>query len=93
MLTSLQREVLRLRLRSRLEELTHGPQRDRVEHALTRVDSAEFGTCVDCRLPIGWSSLAAAPEALLCARCANERERLHAKPSTGLALDARIGRQ
>jgi len=47
---------------------------ERVEQALIRLDSGNFGTCVDCGEGIAERRLQALPFALRCTACEQERE-------------------
>lgn len=47
----------------------------RVAAALRRIDSGEFGDCVDCGEPIACARLQVDPAASLCVACAEKRER------------------
>jgi DnaK suppressor protein len=46
-----------------------------IDAALARLDSGEYGVCVDCETEIDPKRLEALPFALLCAECATRRER------------------
>ncbi len=46
-----------------------------IDAALARMDSGEYGVCVDCGTDIDPKRLAALPFALLCTDCAARRER------------------
>jgi len=43
---------------------------DRITQALARLDTGAYGTCVDCRGPIGEGRLQAVPYAERCIECA-----------------------
>lgn len=45
----------------------------KLEYALARVDSPEFGICQICEESIPYKRLSALPEATICVECANER--------------------
>jgi DnaK suppressor protein len=45
------------------------------EHALTRMESGEFGSCASCGQPIGKARLQAFPRATLCVTCKQREER------------------
>ena len=45
-----------------------------VEMALRRIDSGEFGLCLECEDDVGYARLSARPEALLCVNCQEQRE-------------------
>ena len=45
-----------------------------VETALRRIESGEFGLCLECEDDIGYARLTARPEALLCVNCQQKRE-------------------
>ncbi|CAE11100.1 TraR/DksA family transcriptional regulator [Wolinella succinogenes] len=45
----------------------------KLEYALTRIDSPDFGICQICDEPIPYKRLFALPEATICVDCANER--------------------
>lgn len=57
--------------------LTDGERREvaRIDAAIARVDAGEYGICQDCAQRIDPRRLAALPYALLCADCAERRER------------------
>lgn len=42
--------------------------------ALSRVESGDYGFCVDCDDPIGYARLVVKPETALCLSCAGKRE-------------------
>jgi RNA polymerase-binding transcription factor len=65
-----------------LARLTDAERREagQIDAALARIDAGEYGTCVDCEQEIDPRRLAALPDALLCAECAERRER-HAAPA------------
>lgn len=46
----------------------------RIEEALERINSPEFGICTECGDDIGEARLMARPDARLCIRCQEERE-------------------
>lgn len=46
-----------------------------IDAALGRIDSGEYGVCLDCEVDIDPKRLAALPFALLCTECATRRER------------------
>ena len=46
-----------------------------IDAALARMDSGEYGVCLDCEVDIDPKRLAALPFALLCTECATRRER------------------
>jgi DnaK suppressor protein len=48
---------------------------DVVRHALARFDDASYGLCESCGEPIGYSRLAACPEARFCIQCQTRLER------------------
>ncbi len=50
----------------------------RIAAALTRMDTGEFGVCLDCGEPIAAARLAATPYVERCIDCANEAERTQA---------------
>jgi DnaK suppressor protein len=61
----------------------------RVEEALDRLDSGEFGICAECGLEIPAARLKALPFAIRCRTCEQEREtsgRSHSHPWTGWHL-------
>lgn len=47
----------------------------KIEAALARVESKEFGNCSECGDPIGLKRLLARPVAIFCFECKNLRER------------------
>lgn len=49
-----------------------------ISQALQRIDSGDYGMCVDCGEPISPDRLEANPMAELCIDCATEAERTHA---------------
>lgn len=46
----------------------------RIEQALERLHSGDFGMCIECGDDIGEARLMARPDARLCIRCQEERE-------------------
>ncbi len=46
-----------------------------IDAALARIESGDYGVCVDCETDIDPKRLAALPFALLCTECASRRER------------------
>jgi RNA polymerase-binding transcription factor len=46
-----------------------------VVEALSRMDHAEYGACLDCGKPIPWARLRAQPHAKRCVRCEEALER------------------
>lgn len=46
-----------------------------IDAALRRIDSGDFGYCLDCDEPIAQGRLEADPAIGLCVRCAEKRER------------------
>jgi DnaK suppressor protein len=46
-----------------------------IDAALARIDTRQYGVCVDCETDIDPRRLAVLPFALLCTDCANRRER------------------
>lgn len=48
---------------------------NRLQFALTRIDSETFGICESCEEPIAIERLKIMPETTLCVSCANERGR------------------
>jgi DnaK suppressor protein len=46
---------------------------DEVEHAITKLDSGEYGSCDDCGKPINPARLEAKPAARYCIDCASKR--------------------
>lgn len=48
---------------------------ERIEAALQRIETGEFGECVDCGEPINIKRLQLDPAAPLCVDCAGRRER------------------
>ena len=59
---------------SLLGEVQRG-QMSMIDAALARIDSGEYGVCIDCEAEIDPKRLAALPFALLCTECATRRER------------------
>ena len=49
-----------------------------ISHALKRIDTGDYGKCLDCGDEISGKRLVANPVADLCIDCANEAERTHA---------------
>ena len=47
----------------------------RIQAALARIDSGDYGHCLDCDEPIGAGRLNADPATSLCLTCAEQRER------------------
>ncbi len=48
---------------------------DKIDKALKKIESGDFGICEDCEEPIGEKRLAARPETTLCIRCKEDQER------------------
>lgn len=48
-------------------------RRNRLEYALSRIDSETFGLCEACGEPIAPARLGLMPETTLCVDCANEK--------------------
>ena len=48
-----------------------------VTQALQRIHGADYGLCVDCRLPIAFERLRLEPQALRCTACQALYERAH----------------
>lgn len=48
----------------------------RLEAALKRIESGDFGYCIDCEESISSARLNANPTVMLCVDCASSRERL-----------------
>lgn len=46
----------------------------RIQQALARIDSGDFGFCIECDEPIGAGRLGADPAATLCIDCASRRD-------------------
>ncbi|MEO3810905.1 TraR/DksA family transcriptional regulator [Sphaerisporangium sp. B11E5] len=61
------------RARAMLDVATR--QRTAVLAALKRLDSGDYGRCVDCGKPVPEGRLAARPEAARCVQCQSVRER------------------
>ena len=65
---------------------------ERIDQALIRLDSGNFGICVDCGDGIAERRLQALPFASRCTSCEEEREtvlrRSHAAPRYGSVYDA-----
>jgi len=55
-----------------------------VVEALGRMDTSEYGTCIDCGKHIAWARLQAQPHAKRCIHCEETRERASAQPTPGL---------
>jgi RNA polymerase-binding protein DksA len=49
-------------------------QIETVENALARIDSGEYGECIDCGQEIAFERLRAMPATLLCIDCQSARE-------------------
>jgi DnaK suppressor protein len=47
---------------------------ERVEAALHRIATDEYGHCLRCEEPVGFKRLKAQPEAVLCIACQSQRE-------------------
>ncbi|MDH5671627.1 MAG: TraR/DksA C4-type zinc finger protein [Myxococcales bacterium] len=47
----------------------------KIDYALKKIDSGEFGTCEDCGEDISAKRLEARPETKLCIRCKEDQER------------------
>jgi RNA polymerase-binding transcription factor DksA len=47
-------------------------ERDRVQQAIARIDSGEYGTCELCGEPIRKERLAAVPYSSMCVKCASQ---------------------
>lgn len=52
-----------------------------IDEALQRLDSAGFGSCVDCGAPIAWDRLLAVPQVERCARCQAAAEKRGPPPA------------
>ncbi len=52
----------------------------KISLALARMDSGQFGTCIDCGLPIDEGRLIAYPYALECIDCARLDEQRNTRP-------------
>lgn len=52
----------------------------KISMALARMDSGQFGTCIECGLPIDEGRLIAYPYALECIDCARLDEQRNTKP-------------
>ena len=52
----------------------------KISSALARMDSGEFGTCIECGLPIDEGRIIACPYALECIDCARVDERRNTQP-------------
>ncbi|MEZ4392615.1 MAG: TraR/DksA C4-type zinc finger protein [Polyangiales bacterium] len=48
---------------------------DKIDRALTKIDSGEFGTCDECGEEISVKRIEARPETTLCIRCKEDQER------------------
>lgn len=48
---------------------------DKINNALRKIDSGDFGVCESCEEPISLKRLEARPETTLCIRCKEEQER------------------
>ncbi len=46
----------------------------RLQNALHRIDTPQFGICIECDEPIGVERLNIRPESIRCVDCASERE-------------------
>ncbi|MFQ5547950.1 MAG: TraR/DksA family transcriptional regulator [Woeseia sp.] len=55
----------------------------KISAALARMESGEFGICVDCGMPIEAGRIRAYPYALECIECATLDERRNARPGAG----------
>jgi RNA polymerase-binding transcription factor DksA len=67
-----QRKTLYERLVSRASLLrgeTGTAELREIDEAVKRLDSAAYGSCVDCRAPIAWDRLLATPQLQRCTRC------------------------
>ncbi len=58
----------------------------KISSALARMESGEFGSCIECGLPIDRGRIVAYPHALECIECATISERKNSRPQ-------RIGRE
>jgi DnaK suppressor protein len=47
-------------------------ERDRVQQAIARIDSGEYGTCELCGEPIRKERLSAVPYSSMCVKCASQ---------------------
>ncbi len=62
-------------LKNALKVYQHGvAHRDVLRHALVRMETGGYGTCLDCGNEIGIRRLEALPGANLCTQCQQERE-------------------
>lgn len=48
---------------------------DKIDRALAKIDSGEFGTCDECGEEISLKRIEARPETTLCIRCKEDQER------------------
>ncbi|GBD26102.1 RNA polymerase-binding transcription factor DksA [bacterium HR30] len=64
-----------LRVRDRERKLL-----SKIDEALARIDSGEYGACESCGGPIGFERLQARPVTTLCIHCKAEQEELERRP-------------
>ncbi|MDE2255170.1 MAG: TraR/DksA C4-type zinc finger protein [Betaproteobacteria bacterium] len=60
------------------QTLRDASELERIDAALARLSSAQFGVCVDCREDIGVERLQAEPTAVRCTACQIRYEKSHA---------------
>ncbi|MBW4049333.1 MAG: TraR/DksA family transcriptional regulator [Proteobacteria bacterium] len=60
------------------QTLRDASELERIDAALARLPSAQFGVCVDCREDIGVDRLQAEPTAVRCTPCQTRYEKSHA---------------
>ncbi|WP_332672580.1 TraR/DksA family transcriptional regulator [Aromatoleum sp.] len=53
-----------------------------IDTALQRMDSASYGTCIDCEVDIRFERLVAFPTATRCIQCAERREKTYVGGAT-----------
>ncbi len=54
-----------------------------IDAALARLDTPDYGVCIDCGADIGEARLLAEPTALRCTACQQRWEHLHVTPAGG----------
>ena len=48
----------------------------KIRFAMQRIDEGEYGTCIECGVPIGYKRLLVRPVATMCIDCKTEEEQL-----------------
>ena len=64
-----QRKTLHERLTRSASVARDDRERADIGEAITRLEAADYGRCVDCGAPIAWDRLLASPQLRRCMRC------------------------